>query len=116
MEEADALAEPLLEVRHEPVEAGVLREDERLVARRHLLEQLDEPVELAGAAVERLAGREQHLRVVADLLQLAEHREHGAAPAEAVLVRLDPRQPAVDRRAVEARLLDRQPAVVLARS
>ena len=85
VEEADALAELPLEVRHEPVEAGVLREDERLVAGRHVLEQLEQPVELAGAAVQRLAGREHHLRVVADLLQLAEHREHGATAAEAVV-------------------------------
>ena len=113
MEEADALAELLLEVRHEPVEAGVLREDERLVPGRHELEQLEQPVELAGAAVQRLAGGDHHLRVVADLLQLAEHRQHGAAPAEAVVVRLDAREPAVDRRAIQARLLDGEPAVVL---
>ena len=51
--------------------------------------------------------------MVADLLELAEHREHGAAAAEAVAVRLDPRHPAVDGRLVEARLLDREPAVLL---
>ena len=113
MEEADAAAEPLLEVRHEPVEARVLREDERLVALRHLLEQLQQPLQLSRAAVERLSRRDQHLGVVAHLLQVAEHREHGAAAAETVAVRLDPRQPVVDRRAVEARLLDGQPAVVL---
>ncbi len=51
--------------------------------------------------------------MVADLLELAEHRQHGAAASEALSVRLDPRQPAVDGRLVEARLLDREPAVRL---
>ena len=51
--------------------------------------------------------------MVADLLQLAQHREHGAAPTEAALVLLDPRHPAVDGRAIEARLLEREPAVLL---
>ena len=113
MEEADLAAEALVQVRHEPVEPRVLGEDERLVVARHRLEQLDEPLELARAAFERAPGREHHLRVVAHLLQLAQHREHGAAAAEAALVLLDPRHPAVDRGAVEARLLEREPAVLL---
>ena len=98
-----------------PVEARVLREDERLVVVRHRLEQLDEALELAGAPGERATGREEHLGVVADLLQLAQHREHGAAAAEAAFVLLDPRHPAVDGRPVEARLLEREPAVLLRR-
>ena len=102
-----------MQVRHEPVEPRVLREDERLVVARHRLEQLDEALQLARAAGERPAGREHHLRVVAHLLQLAQHREHRAAAAEAALVLLDPRHPAVDRRLVEARLLEREPAVLL---
>ena len=113
VEEADLAAEAPVQVRHEPVEAGVLREDERLVVGRHRLEQLDQALELAGAARERPAGREHHLRVVAHLLQLAQHREHGAAPAEAALVLLDPRHPAVDGRLVEARLLEGELAVLL---
>ncbi len=98
MEEADLAAEALVQMRHEPVEPGVLREDERLVVGRHRLEQLDEALELARAAGQRTAGREHHLRVVAHLLQLAQHREHGAAASEAALVLLDPRHPAVDGR------------------
>ena len=43
-----------------------------------------------------------------------EHREHRRRAGRSVsLLLLDPRHPAVDRRLVEARLLDRQPAVVL---
>ena len=48
--------------------------------------------------------------MVADLLQLAEHREHGAAPIEPPLVLLDPRHPAIDGRPVQAGLLDREQA------
>jgi len=115
VEEADLGAEPRVQIRNEPVEAWVnCVKTKRLVALRHLLEQLDEPVELATSALERLAACEQELRVVAHPLQLAQHREHRAALAEAVLLLLDPRHPAVDRRLVEARLLDRQLAVVLA--
>ena len=44
--------------------------------------------------------------MVADLLELAQHREHRAPAAEPILVLLDPRQPAVDRGPVEACLLD----------
>src|SRR5439155_2003160 len=47
MEEADASLEPLLQVRHEPVEAGVLGEDERLVGGGHGAEQRDQPLQLA---------------------------------------------------------------------
>ena len=102
-----------MQVRHEPVEPRVLGEDECLVVARHCLEQLDEALELARAAFERPAGREHHLGVVAHLLQLAQHREHGAAAAEAALVLLDPWHPAVDRRPVQARLLERELAVLL---
>ena len=48
--------------------------------------------------------------MVADLLQLPEHREDGSPAVEPALVLLDPRHPAVDRRAVEARLLDGEAA------
>src|SRR3954451_17170358 len=98
---------------HEPVEARGLREDERLFVARHRLEQLDEAFELARAPVERTTGRKEHLRVIADLLQLAQHRKHCAPPAEAASVLLDPRHPAIDGRPVEADLLQREPAVLL---
>ena len=52
----------------------------------------------------------QHLRVVAHLLQVAEHREHRTSSTEAVLVRLDAREPSIDRCLIQARL---QLAVVL---
>ena len=48
--------------------------------------------------------------MVADLLELTEHREHGSAAVERPLVLLDARHPAVDGRGVEARLLDREVA------
>ena len=110
MEEADLAPEALPEVRREPVEAGVLGEDERLVLGRDGVQDLDEALELARPALERPAARQDELGVVADLLQLPEHREDGSPPVEPALVLLDPRHPAVDRRAVEARLLDGEPA------
>ena len=64
-----------------------------------------EALELPGASGERPRLVHHHLRVVAHLLQLAEHREHRAATPEAVLVRLDARQPRVDDLLVEHRLL-----------
>ena len=110
MEEAHLAAEPLREVRRESVEAGVLGEDERLVAAGHRLEDLDEPLELARPPVERAAARQDELGMVAQLLELPEHRQHRPAPVEPALVLLDPRHPAVDRRPVEAGLLDGEPA------
>ena len=113
VEEADVPPEPRPEMGREAPEARVLGEDERLVVRGDVGQQLDEPLELPGAPLERPAGGDDELGVVAELLQLAEHREHGAAAVEPALVLLDLRQPAVDDRLVEARLLDRQVAADL---
>ena len=114
MEEADLAAEPLVQVRHEPVEAGVLREDERLVvapaspraARRGARACRSGPS--SGRPVASTISGWLHT-----CFSWLEHREHGAAPAEAALVLLDPRHPAVDGRLVEACLLEREPAVLL---
>ena len=91
---------------------GVLREDEgRVALGERLGEHLGQPVELAGAPGKRTRPAERVERMVADLLQACDEREHVAAA-------LDPRRAAdighhrVDRRLVERGLLDRERAVL----
>jgi len=97
-------------VRDEPLEARVLREDERAVVLGQRAEQLDEPLELPGASLERTPGREDDLGVVADLLELQHRRQH-QAPALDALALLHPGQHVVHDRLVERGLLAGQGAV-----
>src|SRR3954469_13200174 len=57
VEERRFLADALLEMRNERSEARVLREHERLVAARHITQQLHEALELPRATVERQPSR-----------------------------------------------------------
>src|SRR5690606_12305989 len=99
-------AETLPEMCYEPLaHLAKLREHECLVALRdRLFEHLDRAIELSGAASERSRVAEVLRRVIADLLEEHQERQHPPASLDTVS-RLDATQLLVDHRLVQGGLL-----------
>src|SRR5690606_33692491 len=88
----------------------VLSEQQRSISRRNrLFQHLDRTLQFAGTAVQRSGLAEVLSRVIADLLERGQQREHLAAPFDACGA-FDATHGVVERRLVQRRLLARERA------